>query len=92
MKAFYRGYVDNARRAAQVKLVHLARPDTDQLSGQTWCYLNAGAVTKSPPVVLDPIPPVLPGGLTWCGHCLGRYAAHLGRLDDVARLLSGGVR
>jgi hypothetical protein len=92
-----RGYpASRARRAGQVTRVHIIRegkpaprnatylrgvPD-----GQLWCGQNAGDHRDSTALVRD-APHELPEGLSWCPHCLGRAAEHLGKLGDVARLL-----
>lgn len=82
-----RGYV-TGKRAGQVKRLHVIREEGpgDYQGQQTMCGQHAWPVTKSEPVIRD-APHPLPDGLTWCPKCVGHAAEHLGRLDDVARLL-----
>lgn len=69
-RAFYRSYVDNGRRAGQVKRLHVLRGDGRFAGRVGYCGIQATSVTKSEAVILNVIPYTPPDGLTWCGKCV----------------------
>lgn len=85
--AFYRGYVDNGRRAGQVRRLHILR-ETGTPSHEPrqsgWCGTTGWDVTASRTVLISPLPVRPPDGLTWCPCCVGRYADYIGLLGEVA--------
>lgn len=87
-RAFYRGYVDGTKRAGQVKRLHIIRDTSGTPSlpagHLAWCGVGAGEVTRSPAVVISPLPARPPEGLQWCPACVGRYAESIGLLNDIA--------
>ena len=86
--AFYRGYVDNGKRASQVHRLHILResPVRGSLEPRKsgWCGTTGWDVTASRTVLISPLPARPPEGLEWCPACVGRYAEWLGLLGDVA--------
>lgn len=96
-RPFYSGY-----QSARVTRLHLLRdPATAprrkyQSRGvqtmQGWCSTPAYDATDAPVVWLDEIPVTPPDGLTWCGMCLGRYAEHVGVLEQVAAVVATATR
>lgn len=90
-RAFYRSYVHNHRRAAQVRRLHILREDGKLPRRQGLCGAAAWGVTRSEPVVLDPMPASPPAGLSWCPACVGKLAELRGRLAAVAADLAEGV-
>jgi hypothetical protein len=85
--AFYRGYVNDSKRAGQVKRLHILR-DTGTHSMEPrklgWCGTTGWDVTDSRTVLISPLPARPPEGLRWCPSCIGRYAERIGLLDDIA--------
>jgi hypothetical protein len=88
-----RGYASSTgRRAGQVSRVHVIRdipPRTERglaAGHQTWCGQTTGRHQNSAAIVRD-APHVLPDGLAWCPHCIGRAAEYLGLLEVVARVI-----
>jgi hypothetical protein len=73
-RAYYMSYVEAGKRAGQVKRVHVLREDGKWAGRWAHCGQSSGAVTKSSPVWLQPIPFVLPDGLTWCSKCVASLA------------------
>lgn len=96
-RAFYRGYVQGARRAGQVRLLHVIR-DTPvahhsnplhALVGEYgWCGTSAGRHRNSEAMVISPLPDRPPDGLRWCASCIGHLAEHYGLLGEVAASLA----
>lgn len=90
MRAVHSGYVDGRARAGQVRRLHIIREDGPRPGQNAMCGQAAYPVTKSTPVLLDPMPNRPPPGLEWCPHCLGRAAEHLGALgwlgQQIARM------
>ena len=86
--AFYRGYVDNGRRAGQVRRLHIVRQTPVRGAVESrrlgWCGTSAHDVTNSSTVLISPLPACPPEGLTWCPACVGRYADYIGLLGEVA--------
>lgn len=104
-RAVYRGYWQGGKRSARVTRLHIIRetpvaghrsayrPHRERAAAQTWCGQSAGRHTNSEPVILDPMPPAPPEGLSWCPACIGHLAGQLGVLGDVAaRLTAAGDR
>lgn len=91
VRAFYRSYVHNHRRGGQVLRLHIMREDGQFGGRQAECGTHGWGVTKSEPVILDPMPAVPPAGLSWCPACVGKLAARAGRLDGWAAELAGQV-
>lgn len=87
-RAVHSGYVTGATRAGQVRRCHIIREDGPRPGQSAMCGQGVWPVTRSTPIVLDPMPSVPPDGLTWCPHCIGRLAEHLGALDDLAAQLA----
>ncbi|MGW6531404.1 hypothetical protein [Streptomyces venezuelae] len=89
MRAFYRGYsAATGRRAKQVRRLHVVREDGKFAGRQGLCGTPGWGVTKSPAVILEPLPAEPPAGLAWCNACLG-HAAHLvGQTEAVARAIA----
>lgn len=85
--AFYRGYIDNGRRAGQVRRLHILRetgtPGTYPRK-LGWCGTGAYDVTNSSTRLISPLPSRPPEGLEWCPCCVGRYADYIGLLGEVA--------
>lgn len=88
-RAFYRSYPGNGRRAGQVTRLHILREDGPYAGEQGWCSASARGVTRSDPIVLDPMPEKPPEGLRWCPPCVGRLAEAMGALDLFAAELAG---
>lgn len=92
MKAFYSAYHDaTARRALQVRRLHIYREDGKWAGKQGLCGVDAWDTTNAPKVVLDPLPARPPDGLTWCPRCVGMAAERLGFLDEFAARVAGGA-
>jgi len=91
-RAFYRGYVDGGPRASQVKRLHIIREDGKFPGRQALCGVHGWDVSKSPTVVIDPMPDTPPEGLAWCPTCIGWLADCLDRIDAVAAHLSEVTR
>lgn len=105
-RAFYRSYVAGSRLAGQVRRVHIERlPSTEPRKPRKgdrpfswesghygWCGIQSGEVTRSAAVWLDPMPDVLPEGMSWCPACIGRLADHIGQLDRVGAFLARYLR
>lgn len=89
-RAFSRGYLRNGRRGNQVKRLHIMREDGKFPGRQALCGVHGWSVTKSDPIILDPIPVVPPDGLYWCATCVGEYAEVLDQLGTVAAVLAVG--
>lgn len=90
-RAFYRSYVHAQRRAGQVTRLHIMREDGPRPGRQGECGTTGYGVTRSEPVILDPMPAEAPAGLRWCPLCIGRLAERAGRLAAVAADLAEGV-
>ena len=90
VRAFYRSYVHNQRRAGQVTRLHIVREDGKWAGRQGECGTSARGVTRSEPVVLDPMPAVPPAGLRWCAACVGKLAERVGLLDQFAAEVARG--
>ena len=93
VRTLERGYAaSTSRRSTRVTRVHVIRdapPRRDRMlpaGRETWCGQGAGDHRDSTAIVRD-TPHVLPEGLAWCPHCIGRAAEHLGRLEEVARVI-----
>lgn len=87
-RAFYRSYVHNHRRGAQVLRLHIMREDGEWAGRQGECGVHGWGVTRSEPIVLDPMPAEPPAGLRWCPVCVGKLAERAGRLDSWAAELA----
>jgi hypothetical protein len=86
IRTVQRGYATSTKRSSRVTRVHVVREDGKHAGRQTMCGQHAYDVTNSEAIIRN-TPHPLPGGLTWCPKCIGHAAEHLGRLDEVARLL-----
>ena len=90
-RAFHRGYVTDGKRAGQVRRFHVIRekgPAGCRDGRQALCGTHAWPCQASDPVIFDPMPPVPPGGLSWCPSCIGHLAELQGVLGDVAARLA----
>lgn len=72
-RAFYRSYA-----SARTTRLHIMRECGKFPGRQGWCGTQAGTVTRSVAVVLDPMPDEPPAGLTWCPLCVTRAAEKAG--------------
>lgn len=68
-RGFYRSY-----QSTRTCRLHVMRETGKWAGRQGWCGTNAGDVTDSVAVIVQPLPAVPPDGLTWCGGCVGRLA------------------
>lgn len=91
-RAFFRSYVHLHRRSARVTRLHIMREDGPYAGRQGLCGTAGWGVTRSEPIVLDPMPAAPPDGLTWCPACVGRLAELRGVLAGWAAELAGGGR
>lgn len=90
-RAVHRGYWSGGKRAGQVTRLHVVReegPPGAPPGSQTLCGQSARRHRNSDPVVIDPLPPRPPDGLSWCPKCVGHLAENLGLLDEVAARLA----
>ena len=87
-RAVYRGYWQGGRRSARVTRLHIIREDGARHLSM-WCGQSAGPHRNSEPVIIDPMPPLPPAGLSWCPACIGHLAEQFGVLGDVAARLAG---
>ena len=91
-RAFHRGYVTDGKRAGQVRRFHILRekgPGDWEPGKLALCGTQAWPVTRSDPVIFDPMPPEPPEGLAWCPKCIGHLAELQGVLGDIAARLAG---
>jgi hypothetical protein len=91
-----RGYVQDGRRAGQVRRVHVVREEgpKGQRATETLCGQSTGPHVESQAIIRE-APHDLPEGLSWCPTCTGRLAEQQGRTAEVAALLGlapGGTR
>ena len=95
----YRGYFSGTGRkqSALVRRLHVIRDTPVKHHGYrfnpprpvvTWCGQSAGPHRNSEPVILSPMPPVPPAGLTWCPACIGHLAERLGLIGEIAASLA----
>lgn len=87
-RAVHSGYVDGGTRAGRVRRCHIIREDGQFPGRSCLCGANAWPVTRSTPVIIDPMPFVPPAGLTWCPACIGHLAEKLDLLNRVAGRLA----
>ncbi|KOX33383.1 hypothetical protein ADL06_09590 [Streptomyces sp. NRRL F-6491] len=89
VRAFYRGYDKRTnRRHPLVRRLHIVREDGKFPGRAAECGTAGWPVTNSPVIVLDPMPPAPPEGLSWCPPCIGRAAERAGLLLGFAALLA----
>lgn len=91
-RAFFRSYVHEHRRSDRVTRLHTVREDGKFPGRQGWCGTHAWGVTRSEPVVLDPMPATPPAGLSWCPMCVGKLAELEGRLNRIAADLAASAQ
>lgn len=91
-RAVHSGYVDGGTRAGRVRRCHIVREDGQFPGRSCLCGANAWPVTRSTPVLIDPMPTHPPTGLTWCPACIGHLAARLGLIDRIAGRLAHAAR
>ncbi|MFD6346504.1 hypothetical protein ACFWF9_17505 [Streptomyces roseolus] len=85
MRAFYRGYDElSERRHPLVRRLHILREDGKHPGRTAECGTAGWPATRSPAVILDPLPQAPPAGLSWCPPCVGRAAERAGILEEFA--------
>lgn len=87
IRAYHSGYTP-ARRAGQVRRIHIIREDGKFPGHLTMCGQPAWSAKNAPAVIINPMPPTPPTGLRWCPSCVGHLAERVGQLNNVAATLA----
>lgn len=89
--AFHRGYHAATKRAGQVRLLHILRPELVNGSPHALCHIHAWDCQQSPRVDLPEFPATPPEGLSWCPRCLGMAAERLGLAQRLASMIQAAL-